>query len=75
MRSAKAQVSLRICAVWSGLRCSQTESMGNIKYFNREQLPGWGFPNVKDDMNPHILRMLESTLSLDVAHLSCDMTN
>ena len=35
-------------------------------------MPGWDVTLVQDDVNPHISRMLDSTLLLDEAHLfSC----
>ena len=34
---------------------------------NGEQRPGLGFSYVHDDVNEHILRMLEGTFSLEVA--------
>ena len=30
-------------------------------------MPGWDFAHVHDDLNPHIVRMLEGTFSLDAA--------
>ena len=53
-----------------GLCCPQTESLHTIEYFNGEQMPGWDFAHVPDDVNPHILRMLEDTFSLGVAHVN-----
>ena len=32
-------------------------------------MPGRDFAHVQDDANPHILRMLEGTTSLDAAHI------
>ena len=32
-----------------------------------EQMPEWHFAQVQDDVNPHISRMLEGIVSLDVA--------
>ena len=51
------------------LRCPQTESLDTIECFNAKQMPGWDFAHVHDDVNPHILRMLEGTFSLNAAHL------
>ena len=34
------------------------------------QMPGWGFVNVQDNMNPHILRILEGTFSDEAAMLA-----
>ena len=52
-----------------GLRSSQTESLDTIKGFNGEQMPGWDFAHVQDDMNPFILRMLEDTFRLTRPYL------
>ena len=41
-----------------------------IEYFNGEQMPGRDFAHVQDDFNPHILRTLEDTFSLEAAHKS-----
>ena len=32
-------------------------------------MPGWDFAHVEDDVNPHILRMLQDTFFLDAAHI------
>ena len=47
--------------------CLQTESLATIKYFNGEQRP-YETAHVQDNVNPQILRMLESIFSLDSAH-------
>ena len=52
MRTAKAQISAD-----QGLCYSQTESLDTIKCFNGDQMPG--FAHVQDDVNPHILHLLE----------------
>ena len=33
--------------------------------------PEWGHAYAQDYVHPHILRMLEETFSLGVAHISC----
>ena len=33
-------------------------------------MPSLDFAHVQDDVNPHILRMLEGSFSLDAAHLN-----
>ena len=38
------------------------KSLDTLECFNREQMPGWDFTHVQDDVNQHILRMLEGTL-------------
>ena len=58
MRTAKTLIRLRGCAVWSGPRCPQTESLDTMKCFNWEQMPEWDFAHVQGDVNPHISRML-----------------
>ena len=50
-----------------GLRCPQTKSLDIIECFSGEQRPGWYFVHAQDDLNPHILPMLEGTFSLDAA--------
>ena len=69
MRTAKAQINLRFHAhsrsLIKGRRCPQTESWDTLKCFNREQMSRWDFAHVQDDVNQHILRMLEGTFSLD----------
>ena len=52
-----------------GLRCPQIELMNTIKCFNGEKMPERDFAHVQGDVNPHILRMLECTFSLDAAQL------
>ena len=47
-----------------GLRCPQTESLGIKDCFS-----GGQYPDETDDVNPHILRMLKKTFSLDAANL------
>ena len=32
-------------------------------------MPGWDFAPVKDDVNPHILRILDSTISLGATQM------
>ena len=32
-------------------------------------MPGWDFVDEQDDVNPHILRMLEGTFSIDKSHI------
>ena len=52
MRAAKAQISLRIRAVWSGPSLS---AKGIIRYkkVNGEQMHKWDFAHVQNDVNPH----------------------
>ena len=60
MWSAKAQISLRIHTVWSGPSLSAV-SFDIKECFNGEEMPGWDFAQVQDDVNPHILRVLKGT--------------
>ena len=55
MRTVQAQISLHI----RGIPYPQTETLNTIEYFSGEQMPGWDFAHVQDDLNPDILRMLE----------------
>ena len=32
-------------------------------------MPGWDFAHLRDDVNPHILRMREGTFSLETAQM------
>ena len=70
MLTAKALISLRIRAVWPEPSLSANRSIGHYRMFNGEQMPGWDFAHVPDDVNLHILRMLESTFSLDATHIT-----
>ena len=57
---AKAQISLRIQAVWSGP--SLSESLGTIECMNgKNQRPGWYFEHAQYDLNLRISYMLEGT--------------
>ena len=48
-----------------GHHCPQTESLDTIEWFNGEEMLKWDFAQVQDDVNLHILRMLEGTFSRD----------
>ena len=50
-----------------GPHCSLTESLDITECMNGDQMPGWGLGQAQDNVHPHILRMLEGTLSLDEA--------
>ena len=60
MRRAKAQISLRIHAVWSGL----TESLDTTECKNGKQRHGWYFAHAQDDLN-----LCEKTFSLGAPHI------
>ena len=47
-----------------------TELLDTVEWYNAGQIPGANFAHVQDDVNPHILRMLEG-FSLDAAQSSC----
>ena len=67
MRKTKAQVSLRIRAVWSGPLLSAN---GIVRYYEmkREQRP---FVRAQDDLNLCILRIFEGTFLLDTTNMVC----
>ena len=52
-----------------GLHCPQLKSLDTIAYFNGGQMPGWDFTHEQNDVNLHILHMLQGTFLLDMAHL------
>ena len=52
-----------------GLHCPLTKSLATTECMNREQVAGWYFARAQDDVNPHILRMLEGTFLLDAAQM------
>ena len=54
MQTAKAQISLHICAVWPGPLLSESRIIGYYKMF-----PLQDFGYVQDDVNLHMLCMLE----------------
>ena len=51
--TAKAQINLRIRAVWSGPSLSANRIIE--EWFTGEQMPGWYFAHVQDDVNQHSL--------------------
>ena len=62
MRTVKAQISLRIRAVWSVPSLTLSESLGTVECMNGEQRPGWYCVHVQDDLNLRILHMFEDFL-------------
>ena len=66
MRTANAQITLRIRAVWSG------SSLFAYRIINKEQRPGWYFAHEQDDLNMRILRIFKKSFSLDAAQLIAD---
>ena len=67
--TAKAQISLRFLAIWSGPLFSENRIIGEYTILKGEQMPDWAFAHVQDDVNPHILRMLESIFLLDATNM------
>ena len=69
-----AQISPRIRAVWSGLSLSADRTMEYYTMFQRKteesKMSGWDFAHAHDDVNPHILRMLEGTFSPVAAQIT-----
>ena len=53
-----------------GLRCPLTESLNTIDCINGEKLPRWDLTYAQNDVNLHILCLLEGLFSLDAAHIS-----
>ena len=51
------------------LCCLQVESLDTTRMFNGEQMPSRDFAHVQDDVNSHILCMLEGTFSLQMAQI------
>ena len=69
MRTAKAQVSLRIRVVWPGPPLSANRIIWSTQSKIREQRPKWYLAHAQDDLNLGILRMFEGPFSLGAAHL------
>ena len=71
MRTAKALLSLRICADWSGPSLSAHKITGYYRIMNGEQRPGWYFAHAQNNLNMRILHMLEGIFffSLDAVNI------
>ena len=65
MRTAKAQISLRIRTVWLG----PLPYANTTEFMNWEQRPVRFFAHAQDVLNLRLLRMLECTFSLHAAHI------
>ena len=52
-----------------GLRCPLPDLVNTIECINREQRPEKDLAHAQGDVNPHFLRMLEGTFSLDTAYV------
>ena len=59
LRTAKAQTSLRIRAVWSGPSLSANRILKYYRWSNGEQRHGWDLAHAQGNVNSHILRLLE----------------
>ena len=69
LRIAKAQISLRIRAAWSGPSLSANT---NIDYYKMNELivkPGWYFAHAQDELNLRIWHMYEGFFSLDLVQV------
>ena len=53
-----------------GLQCPLTESLDTTECMNGEHRPGQYFAPAQDDLNLHILRMLEGTVSIEEIYQS-----
>ena len=60
MRTVKAKIRLRIRAVWSGPSLSAKRIIWNYTMYELRAKARM----ILDDLNPHILRMLEDTFAL-----------
>ena len=70
MRTSKAQFRLlRSTQPDLGLHCPLTEPMDTTERMNGKQRPDESFAHAQDDLNLHIVRMLEGTFSFGTAHL------
>ena len=58
-----------------GLRCPLLESLYNIECMHGEQRQGWDLVHAHDDVNLHILRMLQDTFSLGTAQMMSKARN
>ena len=65
MRTAKAQTSLLIGAVWSGPCCPLPESFDTIECMNGEQRPQGCLEHVHDNLNLHIFSWRGSQDNID----------
>ena len=59
MRTAKAQISLRIRESDQGLHCPLIESLDTIECINGEQQPGWDFAHARTKSDLCVSRMLK----------------
>ena len=62
MQTAKAQITQRICTIWSGpspLTATKIIEYYRMYEWRPEQRPRWYFMHAQDDINLHMLRMFE----------------
>ena len=74
MRTAKALIILSGCVGWAGLSLSVNRIIGYNRIYEWKAKPGWYLPHAQDDVNPHILRMLEGIFTLEAAHVCVQRT-
>ena len=74
-RAAKAQISLRIRAVWSGPSLSANRIVGYYRMYEWSAKARMTIRLAHYDPNLCNLRMLEGTFSLDAAHIYYTMLN
>ena len=69
MGTAKAQISLRIRAVWSGPLLSANRTIGYYRMYDWRTKARMIFAYVQDDPGLRILRMFGGTFPLDATQL------
>ena len=72
MRTAMAQISLRIRAYWSGTLTARLQNQWILQNVWMESKCPWYFAHAQEDLNLRILRMLDGTFLLDTAHILCE---
>ena len=73
MLAEKAQISLRIRAVWSGSLLFAKRII-TIEYMKREKYPDETLRMRGKNLKLCVLRMFEDTISLDVAHIDINIS-
>ena len=69
MRTAKAQISLRIRAVWSRPSVSANRIIGYYKMYELKEKARMNFAPAQEELNLRLLHLFEGTFSLDTAHI------
>ena len=72
MRTAMAQISLRIRAYWSGTLTVRLQNQWIFQIVWMDSKCPWYFAHAQEDLNLRILRMLDGTFLLDTAHILCE---